>query len=104
MVDQESVTVTMFGNPVKAICYDGCVRFERETFVKAIGKLRAERIFKCMGESFEFLGTDGMEWLIANNKEHLLCGLVLADKNSPPELVEYASAWASAYELLKEKV
>jgi hypothetical protein len=75
--------------------------FERESFVNAIGKPRARRIFTYMREAFEFLGDDGVEELVGSGKEHLLCAVVLSDKNAPEELREYATAWVHAYDLLK---
>lgn len=99
----ESVTVNLFGAPVKAVIRSGSVMFERESFVHAIGKSRARRIFSYMRDAFEFLGDDGVEEIVASGKEHLLCQVVLSDKNSPEELVRYATAWVQAYELLKGK-
>ena len=95
------VEVPLFGKKVKAVCVDGCVMFERKSFVSALGKPRAERIFSELNDITAFLGPDGTEELISSGKEHLLCGLVLADKRASEELVSYANAWISAYELLR---
>lgn len=99
----DNVEVELFGRRVKAVCHDGNVMFERESFVKAIGKARASRIFDSMSEALSFLGDDGVEALIADGKEHMLCELLLVDKHTPPELAEYATAWLSAYEILRGK-
>lgn len=95
------VEVALFGGKVRALDADGAVAFERDSFVKAIGKARAMRIYSAMNEAFDFIGTDGVDALVASGKEHLLCGLVLADKSADPELLEYARAWVEAYELLR---
>lgn len=95
------VSVKLFGKDVKAVCVDGCVMFERKSFVNALGKQRADRIFNELSDITSFLGKDGTEELIAAGKEHLICGLVLADKNASSEIVEYANAWISAYEMLR---
>lgn len=95
-----AIEVELFGKKVKAVCVDGCVMFERKSFVNALGKPRADRIFGELSEMTAFLGPDGAEELISSGKEHLLCGLVLADKTSSKELVSYANAWISAYERL----
>jgi hypothetical protein len=95
------VEVALFGGKVKALDTDGAVTFERDSFVKAIGKARAMRIYSAMNEAFDFIGPDGVDTLVTDGKEHLLCGLVLADKNANPELLEYAKAWVEAYELLR---
>jgi hypothetical protein len=91
----------MFGKQVKAVEINGTIMFDRASFVGVVGKPRATRIFEAMDDAFSFLGQDGVDTLVADGKEHLLCQLILADKNSAPELEQYASAWVSAYELLK---
>jgi len=95
------VEVDLFGKKVKAIDQDGCVMFERKSFISAIGKSRAERVFAALDDVTSFLGPDGAKELVESGKEHLLCGLVLADKNSPAELVSYATAWITAYKMLR---
>ncbi len=92
----------MFGSKVKALEANGSVAFERDSFVKSIGKARAMRINEAMDDTFSFLGPDGREELVSGGKEHLLCGLVLADRNANPELAQYARAWVEAYELLRD--
>ena len=91
------VYVNIFGSPVKAIKEDGSVLFDKASFIRAVGPGRAQRIFTAMDESFTFLGSDGVDWLVQNGKEHMLCQLVLMDSNAPEELVEYARAWVEAY-------
>jgi len=97
----DSVEVSVFGKTVKAVCHEGIVMFDRESFGKAIGSARAKRLYAAMNEAFEFLGDEGTNYMVSSGKEHLLCNLVLSDKNSPPELTEYAMAWITAYEMLK---
>lgn len=101
MVEPRSVLVDMFGKKVKAIAMNDTIMFDRASFVGVVGRPRATRIFEAMDEAFSFLGKEGVDSLVASGKEHMLCQLVLCDKNSPEELVEYASAWVSAYELLR---
>jgi hypothetical protein len=98
----KTVEIVLFGGKVKALSLDGAVAFERESFTNAIGVARAKRINEAMNEAFEFIGQDGVDELRANGKEHLLCELVLADRNANPELTQYAKAWVEAYELLRD--
>lgn len=97
----DSVKVDLFGKQVTAVLLDGSVGFERDSFVEALGRPRARRIYEAMGEAFAFMGQEGINALIASGKEHLLCQVVLADKDAPHELRAYAKAWTSAYTLLK---
>lgn len=91
----------MFGQKVKAMVIDDMVVFDQKSFIRSLGKERAQRIMLSMRESFDFLGQEGVDELVSNGKEHLLCTLVLMDRNTNDELREYASAWVSAYEMLK---
>ncbi len=99
--EPRSVLVDLFGKRVKAVEMNGSIMFDRASFVSVVGKACATRIFEAMDEAFSFLGQDGVDTLVADGKEYLLCQLVLADKNSPDELHQYAMAWVSAYELLR---
>ena len=99
-MDIPNVDVEMFGKSVKAVCIDGIVMFDRDSFSCAVGVVRAKRIYKEMGDLFSFLGPDGVDELVASGKEHLLCETILCDKNASGELREYATAWVSAFEML----
>jgi hypothetical protein len=100
-VDIPNVDVKLFGRLVKAVCIDGIVMFDRDSFSGAVGVARAKRIYGEMGELFSFLGPDGVDELVASGKEHLLCETILCDKSASGELREYATAWVSAFELLR---
>ena len=100
-VDIPNVDIEMFGKHVKAVCIDGVVMFDRDSFSGAVGVARAKRIYKEMGDLFSFLGPDGVDELVASGKEHLLCQTILCDKDASGELREYATAWVSAFEMLR---
>lgn len=94
----------LFGKAVHAVRDDyGSVMFERKSFISALGKPRAERIFSEMGRVLAFLGDDGAEALIEQGKEYVLCNFILSNKDTSDELREYATAWVTAYELLADK-
>lgn len=76
--------------------------FERSSFIDAMGKGRAQRMFKELNEMLGFLGDDGAEELINGGKEQLLCGLILSSKGASDDLREYATAWSMAHEVLTE--
>jgi hypothetical protein len=97
----DSVKVDLFGRKVTAVLLDGTVGFERGSFIDAIGKPRARRIYEAMSDAFEFMGQEGIDALIADGKENLLCETVLLDSGTPMELREYAKAWVCAYTMLK---
>lgn len=97
----DSVKVDLFGKQVTAVLLDGTVYFERASFVETLGRPRARRIYEAMSEAFDFIGQDGIDALIADGKEYLLCQTVLIDSDAPQELQAYAKAWVSAYALLK---
>lgn len=98
----DKTEVDLFGKRIEAVQIGGCVMFERESFVKTVGRARAARIFGAMSEAFSFLGEDGVDTLVSSGKEYMLCELILADSHSPIELIEYATAWLSAYYILKD--
>jgi len=98
-----SKTVQLFGKDVKIRTGEGGqVMFDRESFMNAMGKARAQRIFKELREMLEFLGEDGADELINGGKERLLCGLVMSNKGASDDLKAYAMAWSDAHELLTE--
>jgi hypothetical protein len=99
-VGVDSVYVNLFGNPVKVINEDGAVLFDKASFVRAVGWGRSKRIFQAMDEEFAFLGREGVDQLVAEGKDYILNQLVLANKDAPQELRDYAMAWSEAYELM----
>ena len=100
MYEDKQTTVRLFGREVTALKENGVVMFDRKSFISAIGRDRANRIFASMRETFDFMGDEGVEWVVGAGKEHLLCQLVLMDPDATPELKEYAGAWMIAYEKL----
>ena len=96
------VEVKLFGKPVLAVRDGSQVMFERASFMRAISKPRAQRIFKELEERLAFLGPDGPDALIAEGKEHMICALLLSSSDTSDELREYASAWVTAFEMLAE--
>lgn len=95
------VTVKMFDKDVQASCIDGCVVFEKSSFVRAVGEKRAKHIFDGIMDVFDFMGQEGVVSMLQDGKEYLLCSVIIMDPDASLEAKEYANAWVHAYELLQ---
>lgn len=94
-------TVKLFGKDVGVSEENGSVMFEQKSFMRAVGPKRAKALFDDMEQTFGFLGPGGMDQMVADGKEGVLCAHILAVSETSADLRQYAMAWIEAYELMK---
>lgn len=94
-------TVKLFGKDVGVDEQNGSVMFEQKSFMRAVGQKRAKELFDDMEQTFGFLGPGGMDQMVSDGKEGVLCAHILAVSSTSADLRQYAMAWIEAYELMK---